>query len=204
MSGNREASKARIELMKKQLRLAVVILALVLVKGFGGGAAAIGQTAGRIAAIRSLVQKTNQAIAESEQGPDTSTTFLIEFAVNKNLSPYPAVGIYKTVVKIYYTFGNREQDPYPNRLLKIINSTDRSDRNEYSEFVFDEARQLVFYFEKKDDIERRLYFGGGRLIRFQEGTRSLDLKDKEQAAIVANVLKEKASLVEIFHRSLRF
>jgi hypothetical protein len=94
--------------------------------------------------------------------------------------------------------------PYPNRLLKIINSTDRSDRKEYSEFIFNQSGQLVFYFENKDDVERRLYFAAGRPIRFQQGARVLNLNNKEHLAVVTAVMKENANLIEIFRRSLRF
>ena len=182
---------------------AVIILFLLFVNGPGAGTVAVAQSSGRVAEIRKLTEKINEQIAQSEQSPDTSTTFLTELTVNKNLSPYPAVGIYKTVVRFYYTFGDREEEPYPNRLLKIINATDRSNRKEYSEFVFDEAGKLIFYFEKQEDGERRLYFAAEKPIRFQQGERSLGL-NKERAAIVTAVLKEKANLVEMFRRSLRF
>lgn len=179
------------------------ILVVLLFVGCNADLAA-GQTTQRIEAIKKIYQKANEVIALSEQSPDASTTFLTELTVNKNLSPYPAVGIYKTVARFYYTFGDREKNPYPDRLLKIILSTDRSDRKEFSEFVFDQAGQLVFYFEKKDDIERRLYLTSERLIRLQEGERSLRLETRSQAAMVATVLKEKANLVAIFRRSLNF
>lgn len=184
-------------------RSAVLVL-LLLLSGWAGSNRAIAQASGQIEAIRNLCQKTDEAIALSERDPETSTTFLIELTVNKNLSPYPAVGIYKTVVSFHYTFGNREKDPYPNRLLKIVVSTDRSNRKERSEFFFDEAEQLVFYFENKDDVERWVYFSSEKPIRFQQGERALSLRNKSQTASVLDILKEKANLVEVFRRSLRF
>ena len=86
----------------------------------------------------------------SEAEPEQSNIYLTELAVNKNNGSYPAVGVYRPVVKFYYTYGDREKEPYPNRLLKIVLAIDRSDRKEHSEFVFNDAEQLVFYLDKKD------------------------------------------------------
>lgn len=183
--------------MIKTLNRAGLLLVL-----FVGGA--VGQTDQRIETIKKLVQKTGEAIAKSDAEPEYSNIYLTELAVNKGNGSYPAVGVYRPVVKYYYTYGDREKEPYPNRLLKIVVSVDRSDRHEQSEFTLDEAEQLVFYFEKKDDIERRVYFAAGKAIRIQQGERILSLSSKPQADLVATVLKEKANLVAIFRRSLGF
>lgn len=183
--------------MNKTLNLACLLLVL-----FVGGASA--QTDRRIEAINKLVQKTDADVAKSEQEPEYSNIYLTELAVNKGNGSYPAVGVYRPVVKFFYTYGDREKNPYPNRLVKIIVSIDRSDRHEQTELTFDEAEQLVFYFEKKDDAERRIYFAAGKAIRIQQGDRALSLSAKPQADLVATVLKEKTNLVAIFRRSLGF
>ena len=110
--------------------------------------------------------------------------------MNKNNGSYPAVGVYRPVAKFYYTYGYREKEPYPNRLLKIVVAVARSDRQEHSEFIFNESGQMVFYLDKKDSVERRIYFAAGRPIRFEQDGRVLSLRTKSQAAIVATVLKE--------------
>ena len=86
-------------------------------------------------------------------------------------------------MKFYYTYGDREKEPYPNRLLKIVVAVARSDRQEYSEFVFDESEQMVFYLDKKDKVERRVYFAAGRAIRFEQGGRMLSLKGRSRTAM---------------------
>ena len=169
---------------------------------FVGSAAA--QTDRRIDALKKLVQKIDEDIAKNEAEPEYSNIYQTELAVNKGNGSYPAVGIYRPVVKFYYTYGDREKDPYPNRLMKIVVSIDRSDRHEQSEFTFNEAGQLVFYFEKKDDVERRVYFAAGNPIRIEQGDRPLSLSARPQAGLVATVLKEKANLVAIFRGSLGF
>lgn len=63
---------------------------------------------------------------------------------------------------------------------------------------------MIFYFEKKDDVEQRVYFSSEKAIRFQQAERAMSLRNKSQTGTVLNILKEKANLVEIFRRSLRF
>lgn len=180
--------------MKKVLVLIILLVSCVN--------AAFSQTEKRIENIRKIYQDVNEKIAECEANGDTSTTFLTEMVVNKNDGPYPAVGIYKTTVKFYYTFGDREKNPYPDRLLKIMMTTNRSDRTELSEFLFSEQGQLIFYFEKKEDVERRVYFDAAKPIKVLEGEKMLPANSKQEADFIKNILKEKAKLTAIFQNSL--
>ncbi|HEX5704285.1 MAG TPA: hypothetical protein VFX97_13870 [Pyrinomonadaceae bacterium] len=169
---------------------------------FAAGASA--QSGRRIQAIDTLRTTIDQDIAKSEAEPEYSNIYLTELAVNKNNGSYPAVGIYRPVVKFYYTYGDREKEPYPNRLLKIVVAVARSDRQEYSEFVFNESEQMVFYLDKRDDVERRVYFAAGRPIRFEQDGRVLSLKGRSPTAIVAAILKDNVKFLSIFRRSLAF
>ena len=117
--------------MNKTLTLACLLVVLA--------AAAAAQTDRRIEAINQLVQKTDADVAKSEQEPEYSNIYLTELAVNKGNGSYPAVGVYRPVVKFYYTYGDREKHPYPNRLVKSVVSVDRSDRHEQTEFTVNEA-----------------------------------------------------------------
>lgn len=162
------------------------------------------QTEKRIEEIRKVYQEVNKKAAECEVNGDTSTTFLTEMIVNKNDGSYPAVGIYKTTVKFYYTFGDREKNPYPDRLLKIMVTTNRSDRTENSEFLFDEKGGLIFHFEKKDDLEKRVYFNLEKPIKILQGEKTLPVSNKQEAESVKIILKEMSKLVKIFLNSLEF
>ncbi len=186
----------------RTLTLNIVVLLVAL--GFGGNAIAVAQTTAGIDAIKRTVQKIDEDIAKMEESPEYSSIFLTELAVNKGNGSYPAVGIYRPVVKFYYTYGDREKEPYPNRILKIIVAIDRSAAKELSEFTFNDAGQLIFYFEKKDETERRLYFANERPIRFEKGTQAVSLNAKSQIETVALVMKDKARLMAIFQRSLGF
>ena len=182
------------------LKTSLLLIALCV----ASNSIAVGQTTGRIDAIKRLAQKIDEDIAKMEESPEYSSIFRTELAVNKGNGSYPAVGIYRPVVKFYYTYGDREKDPYPNRLLKIVVTIDRSDRKEQTEFTFNDAGQLVFFFEKKDEIERRLYFANERPVRFEEGTKVRSLTAKLQNETVAAVRKDKAKLLAIWQRSLGF
>ena len=180
-------------------RIITATLALLLF-----AAAAFTQTDRRLEAINKLRAKIDQDIAASEAEAEYSNIYLTELVVNKNNGSYPAVGIYRPVAKFYYTYGDREKEPYPNRLLKIVVAVARSDRHEYSEFVFNESEQVVFYLDKKDNVERRVYFAAGRAIKFEQDGRILSLRTQSGRAIVALILKEHVKLVAIFRRSLEF
>ena len=174
---------------------------LVMILCAAGG---LAQTDRRFETIEKLRQKIDQDIARSEAEPEYSNIYLTELAVNKNNGSYPAVGVYRPLVKFYYTYGDREKEPYPNRLLKIVVAVARSDRQEYSEFMFNESEQMVFYLDKKDDAERRVYFAAGRAIKFEQDGRMLSLKGRARTVIVAAVIKDNVKLVSIFRRSLEF
>jgi len=180
-------------------RITSAILGLLL---FAAGT--LAQTDRRIEAIHTLRAKINRDIAASEAEPEYSNIYLTELAVNKNNGSYPAVGVYRPVVKFYYTYGDREKEPYPNRLLKIVVAVARSDRQEYSEFVFNESEQMVFYLDKKDGVERRVYFAAGRAIEFDQNGRRQSLRTRTHVAFAAMVVKDKMNLLAIFQRSLRF
>ena len=180
-------------------RLTTAFLVLLL---FAAGG--LAQSDRRIEAINTLRAKIGQDIARSEAEPEYSNIYLTELAVNKSNGSYPAVGVYRPVAKFYYTYGDREKEPYPNRLLKIVVAVARSDRHEYSEFVFNESGEMVFYLDKKDERERRVYFARDRAIYFEQDGRPLPLRTRTHAAFAAMAVKDKTNLVAIFRRSLRF
>lgn len=160
----------------------------------------------RIEAIRRLSSQINEQIAESERVEESNGIYSNELVVNKGDKSWPAVGIYRTVVKFYYTFGDREKDPYPNRLLKMTVTTDRSDRHEYAEYLFNPGGQLIFYYEKDGEslpTERRHYFAAGRLIRRMTGQRIVDINSREALDAVKVAVNEQRRLRQIFRNSLR-
>ncbi len=155
----------------------------------------------RIAATGRLARQINEQIAESERVEEGNGIYCNELVINKGDKSWPAVGIYRTVVKFYYTFGDREKNPYPNRLLKISVTTTRSNRQEYVEYIFNPAEQLIFYFEKLEAspaVENRLYFDSNRLIRRFSGGRNVSVSSRSSIVAARAVLGEQRKLRLMF------
>jgi len=191
------------EYLKKEILKSKAIFAAILFLLVGANFSPIfAQNDKRIEEIRRTYQETNTKIAASKNDGESSEIYLSELVVNKNNGSYPAVGIYNSVVKFYYTFGNREQNPYPDRLIKVEITTNRSARTENAEFLFNPAGQLIFYFENKDDAEMRFYFSAEKPIRILKGTQNVNLNDKTATEQIKNILSEKRKLTGIFSNSL--
>jgi hypothetical protein len=162
----------------------------------------------RIEQIRQAYKQVNEQIAESEKNFAESEIFLTELVVNKGGTSYPAVGYYKETVKFFYTFGSREEKPYPNRLLKIVSVTNRSGQVEYTESLYSPAGQLIFYYEKIPDAETgvekesRLYLADGKLIRYQAGEKVENAGSAKAKTNLRLVLRRQKRLMNIFQNSL--
>lgn len=155
----------------------------------------------KIEEIRRIYQQTNQQITQAEKNFSESEIFLSELVVNQGGTMYPAVGNFRETVKFYYTYGNREQNPYPDRLLKITISTRRSAIEESAEYLFNPAGQLIFYFGRDGETQNRLYFAAGKLIRWQKDEKIFSAESGEARELAKNVLSRKDKLTQIFRNS---
>ncbi len=189
---------------KDELKIIMIFPVIILLFVSGIFSQVSAQSDKQIEEIRRIYKETNEKITRSENDGESSEIYLSELVVNKNNGSYPAVGIYNSVVKFYYTFGNREQNPYPDRLIKVEITTNRSARTENAEFLFNPAGQLIFYFENKDDAEIRVYFSAEKPIRILKGTQNVNLNDKTATEQIKNILSEKRKLTGIFSNSLDF
>lgn len=159
----------------------------------------------RIEGIKRISREINAQISESEKADESNGIYFNELVINKGEKSWPAVGIYRTVVKFYYTFGDREKNPYPNRLLKITVTTQRSDRREFAEYLFNPAEQLIFYYGKLNDSsanEDRLYFEANRLIRRASGERNVSVSSRSSIDAARVAMVEQKKLRFMFLNSL--
>lgn len=160
----------------------------------------------RIENIKKIYEQTNRKIAETNENGEYSTVFLAELVINKNNGSYPAVGLFQTVYKFYYTYGDREKNPYPNRLLKIEIETKRSANIEIYAFLFNEKEQLIFYFDRKSEtenvIEKRIYFQNETVIKSLLGEQNLP--NAETLKISKTALTEKKKLAAMFQNALNY
>jgi len=164
------------------------------------------QTDKRIENIKKIYGETNRKITESNENGEFSSVFLAELVVNKNNGSYPAVGLFQTTYKFYYTYGDREKNPYPNRLLKIEIETKRSANIEKYEFLFNEKEQLIFYFESKNEaenvIEKRTYFQNETPIKSLLGDKIFT--NNEAVKLSKTALSEKKKLTTMFQNALNY
>ena len=155
-------------------------------------------TDARITEIRRLYDDTNRQIEQAQEDYGASDIYLNEIVVNKGGTSYPAVGIYRKTIRFFYTFGDREYNPYPDRLIKITVTTERSARHEYAEFVFDANGLLAFAFEKDDESETRYYFSEGRLIRILRGSDVIPDPGPDEKSSAQAIVARKDALTKIF------
>jgi len=168
---------------------------------------AFGQTTDkRIDEIDNLYEQTNEAIRVAEENAPYSEKYVIEIAVNKTGNSYPAVGTYSNVTKFHYTFGDREKDPYPNRLLKASVVTKRAASITSSEFLYNAAGQLVYGRVRTDGVEQRetrLYFAAGRLLRLIDDGREVNVRNRTVLETAAAFKRESARLTSMFVAALK-
>lgn len=168
---------------------------------------AAAQTADkRIDEIDHLYEQTNEAIRIAEENAPYSEKYVVEIAVNKTGNSYPAVGAYSNVTRFHYTFGDREKDPYPNRLLKASVVTKRAASITSSEFLYNAAGQLVYGRVRTDGVEQRetrLYFATSQLIRLIDGGREVNVRNRTVLETAAAFKRESLRLVSMFTASLK-
>lgn len=155
--------------------------------------------------IRATCADTNAMIAEMQKQPELSSVFAVELTVNKHSAPYPAVGIYQRTATFFYTYGDREKNPYPDRLLKIAAVYRRSSRVENIEFYFNPAGQLISTFASNPESainETRMYFTAGKLIKISDDGKEIGLKTQRAVEARTLALKESARLKGIFRAAL--
>ena len=160
----------------------------------------------RIDDIRKLYNQTNSDIEVAEREAPYSQIYVVELTVNKTENQYPAVGTYSNLSKFYYTYGDREKNPYPDRLLKINVTTKRSAMITNSEFLFNPTGQLVFGFVKTDGEEQsetRMYFDRGILIKLIDGDRDVNIRLKAALDTAAAFKRESTRLFALFAASLK-
>jgi hypothetical protein len=160
----------------------------------------------RIDDIRKLYEQTNGDIEIAEREAPYSQIYVVELTVNKTENQYPAIGTYSNISKFYYTYGDREKNPYPDRLLKINVTTKRATMITNSEFLFNPAGQLVFGFVKTDGEEQsetRMYFDRGILIKLLDGDRDVNIRLRAAQDTAAAFRRESSRLVNLFASSLK-
>lgn len=98
-----------------------------------------------VQALPANLQAIDKKIAEMQASPEAAEYgpyWCNEVVINSANHPWPAVGIFRVRYQFYYErdegeAGEREPQPYPNRLVKAIAKREASDRWETIEFWFE-------------------------------------------------------------------
>jgi hypothetical protein len=187
--------------MKSNVMMPLTLIVLVLILS---GVANAQKADKRVDEIRKLHDETNQRISDAEK-QEQSDIFVAEVNVNKRLNPYPAVGIYASAAKFYYTYGDRERNPYPHRLLKIDVVVKRSATTTNAEFLYDVAGDLIFANVRTDGDqprETRAFFGRRQLIKMIDNDQDVNIKLRAVLETSEALKAESARLNGLFKASL--
>lgn len=174
---------------------------------------------GQIEAIKRIYAETNQRIKEAERAfarvkpkDDAADTniFLTEVYFNKGKTAYPGSGPFRTETKFYFTMGEGAEK-FTGKLLKIIQTTRDLVEVRLQEWLLNPKGELIFYFEDPDledtdpeTLERRIYFSGGKVVRFQVGDKTQGNSPlfQNKNEIVQEVLNEQKKLMNVFKNTM--
>lgn len=180
-----------------------VIMTSLFVLGVACSVAAqTGSEPATVRNIRKIYTETNERIAAAKTGP--SDLFVAEIQTNLTDNQFPAVGTYRPVIRFIYTYGDREKNPYPDRLVKVAIEIDRSARKELTEFLFDESGRLIFYFEKSDEGERRLYLDAAKPVWILVGDKPVAVSSPKGKSLVRTATEKDRKMTNIFRSLLSF
>jgi hypothetical protein len=179
--------------------LAGIFFVTVVAAAFPGSPAGQAQDP-RLAAIRALAADVQARIATADkeaEGQSPAGFYGTEVFVNSRNGSWRAVGNYYQKIRFWHTdepgFAAAEGRPDAAVLVKIEVEEAAAVRVSYRDFLFAEGK-LVFAFlhERAGDgpfEDRRYYFDGGKLFRFQLGQAV-----KNEAPDAAEILRQAAAL----------
>ncbi len=159
----------------------------------------------RIDEIRKLYDQTERRIADAAKR-EQSDIFVVEVDVNKRLNSYPAVGTYASSTKFYFTYGDREKDPYPSRLLRADVVVKRSSTTTNAEFLYNASGELVMGLVLTDGEEQRetlAYFSRGQLIKMVDDDREVNIKLRAVSETAQSLKVESARLKGLFASAIK-
>ncbi|MBN1620735.1 hypothetical protein JW890_08425 [candidate division WOR-3 bacterium] len=148
--------------------------------------------AGTIEEIREAYNEANEMIKNDEY-------YRTDISVNSHNLSFPAVGIYNRQITMFWESRPWSETVYG--IVKIHIKSEISAAGYYDEYLFDEEGNLIFCYREGgyDEIERRYYFSGDRLLRLiAEGTVH-DNPDEQQKREAADVLKAAEGLKIAFN-----
>lgn len=138
-----------------------------------------------IASIRALYAQVQEKIAvavKEAEGGSPPGLYATEVFVNRHNGSWRATGTYSRKTVFWHTdqpeFAREEPGGELSVLAKIEIEEIAGARTLYLEFLFDKGRLVFAWFKEPDEAgqtgERRYYFQEGTLIRYMEGTKTIE------------------------------
>ena len=190
--------------MKKQL-LCVSIILLVCLGAYAQNAE---KTVEKIRAVyNEVAEKASLCEAVNDRG-EMGDLVMNELAINKRNHRWRAVGINQQTYKFFYKGGDTEEHMYPDQLVLVKVSRRVSDRTYQEEYLFSDAGELLFYFQKAENdklvpAERRVYFSGVRPVRVVEDGRTRDGLQIKSTGAIKDILAAGLRVKELFQKSIK-
>ena len=159
-----------------------------------------------------IIKNAERAFAKVKPEDDAADTeiYLTEVYFNKGKTIYPGTGPFRTETKFFFTMGDGAER-FVGKLLKIVRITRDLGEVRYEEWLYNAKGELIFYFENPDlentdpeSLERRIYFSGGKMIRYQVGDKTQGNSPlfQNKTEIVQEVLDESKKLQSVFKNSM--
>ncbi|MBN1151130.1 hypothetical protein JXA84_07945 [candidate division WOR-3 bacterium] len=144
--------------------------------------------------IREAYNKANEMINNQE-------LYVTEMKINSSGIPFPGSGIYEKKVFLYWECNPELDDFY--HLVKVHCRKTISAFEEYSEMLFNDKGQLIFFYRKggygeNQDEETRFYFSGWELIRVIQNGEVFNSPDRSQTETAQAIIEEAKDLYKAF------
>lgn len=146
-----------------------------------------------------ILEKARLCETDDEQG-EVGELVMNTLAINSRNHQWRAVGIYGQTFKFFYTGGDSEIRPYPDRLVFVTNERRVSDQRFREEWLFSESGVLILFIYKIESDEparqSRIYFSGGKAVKIVDGDKvttrltALDLKNANERAAHGRRIKD--------------
>ena len=190
--------------MKKQ----ILCVSFILLVGLGVSAQTVDKSVEKIRSVyKEIAEKARLAETDNDRG-EFCELVMNELTVNKRNHQWRAVGIYHQTYKFFYQGGNSEEHLYPDQLVMVKAERKVSDRTYTEEFLFSEAGELLFYFQKADNdktvsAERRVYFVGVRPIRIIDDGKTSDRLAIKTTGAIKDIVAASVKIKDLFQKSVK-
>ena len=145
--------------------------------------------------IRKEYQQVKSRISELKKAGMEGSLYCLHVEDNVYDASYPATGIYHTHRWFYY----EHEGGKPSVLVMVVESQKVAAGTIYREWMFDNGT-FLFGYEKDgydDNIEKRIYCDGEKLIRYSENNTDISYVKAEER--ITNLKRQAYNILRMFN-----